>query len=68
MALRDAAMLMNNSALVIWHGKQAYGMNDKIDQNIRCNAPVLIVTGVPQAQIESNTPVIEHDSGVHDAD
>lgn len=59
-ALRNKSLQMDNAALTIWHGKQAYGMMEK--QAVQHeNPPTIVVnTGIPPINPGDST-VIEHE-------
>ncbi|MCK5881545.1 MAG: hypothetical protein KAG18_06680 [Sinobacterium sp.] len=67
-ALREAALTMASPSLTIWHGKQAYGMSEKIHSTSDINPVIMINTGVPGPALPgiepdslNNSDFIEHD-------
>ncbi len=62
--VREAALTCKNSDLTKWYGKQAFGMADKVDQNVKNSGNVVLVnTGVPASLPADQGNIIEHDNG-----
>ena len=47
LALREVAITMKSASLTIWHGKQAYGMSEKVHSTGETAPVIMINTGVP---------------------